>query len=191
MDLGAYINIEKFEEIAKKNHIEIPKLRGYRLMAEEKKVPEEEIKDMLTSCEISIVEDLCEAYPFWSINPEWHECSTWTDMLKDYYLIKNPNKEDIGYQKYIGVRWNRIHGWKRKILKFEIKKQKRKIREQYDLWNQYVGKKNILYIHSKLGGSNWNSFKDKNTLMNQPWFLNRVDDCYDSKYCDFYAKIEL
>ena len=27
--------------------------------------------------------------------------------------------------------------------------------------------------------------------MSHPWFLDRVDDYYDSTYCDFYAKINI
>lgn len=35
MDLGAYVNIEDLDAIAKANGIDIPRLRGYRLMKEE------------------------------------------------------------------------------------------------------------------------------------------------------------
>ena len=36
MDLAAYLQIELFDEIAKKNGIQVPRLRGYRLMKAEK-----------------------------------------------------------------------------------------------------------------------------------------------------------
>lgn len=32
MDLGAYAQIEELEELAKLNGIQVPRLRGYRLM---------------------------------------------------------------------------------------------------------------------------------------------------------------
>lgn len=189
MDLGAYQQIENLERIAKENGIEIPRLRGYRLMKDEQPMSNEEIDKMKRDCEISVVEDLCEANPFWSSRPKWYESSEYTDYLKDFFLIKNPNKKERGYEKYVGIRWDRIHGWKRRVLKFEIKKQKRRIQQQYDLWNKYAGKEGILYIHSRMGGSNWKYYEGKAELTNQPWFMDRVDDCYDSTYCDFYASI--
>lgn len=61
------------------------------------------------------------------------------------------------------------------------------------MWNKYAGREDVLYIHSRMGGGNWKYWNaDKRTeLMNQPWFLGRVDDCFDSTYCDFYAKIDV
>ena len=35
MDLGAYSQIDDLNEIAKENNIEVPRLRGYRLMKNE------------------------------------------------------------------------------------------------------------------------------------------------------------
>lgn len=42
-----------------------------------------------------------------------------------------------------------------------------------------------------MGGYNWESYQKKKELMSHPWFLDRVDDYYDSTYCDFYAKINI
>lgn len=148
MDLGAYMNIEELGEIAKDNGIEIPRIRGFRLMENEEPIPKEEIEEIQNDSVIDVVKGLCEAVPFWSANPEYHEYSSWTNILKDYYLIKN---KDGKYSKYIGIRWDRIHGWKRRILKFEIKKQKKKIQKQSDIWNKYAGVENVLYIHSRIG----------------------------------------
>lgn len=44
MDLGAYVNMMKSEDILKANGIEVPRLRGYRLMAKETPIPEKEIE---------------------------------------------------------------------------------------------------------------------------------------------------
>lgn len=187
MDLGAYMNIEELGKIAKNNGIEIPRIRGYRLMENEKPLSKEEIKEIQNESVIDVAKGLCEAIPFWRGNPEYYEYSSWTNILKDYYLIKD---KDSKYPKYIGIRWERIHGWKRRILKFEIKKQKKKIQKQYDIWNKYAGVENVLYIHSRMGGWNWKEYDEKNDILNQPWFLDRVDDYFDSTYCDFYAKIK-
>ena len=58
------------------------------------------------------------------------------------------------------------------------------------MWNKYAGKENVLYIHSRIGGGNWDYYGG-NELSKQPWFLEKVDDCYDDTYCDIYAKINL
>lgn len=183
MDLEAYINIEGLEQIAKENGIDIPRLRGYRLMKEEEPISQKKIDEMKSYTVAATVEDLCEADPFWNPNSSSHELSPRTNQLKDFYLIKDAD----GY--YADVRWDRIHGRKRKILKFKVKKQQKKIQQQYDMWNKYAGKENVLYIHSRMGGKNWEYYHDKANLLSQPWFLGRVDDAFDSTYCDFYAKI--
>lgn len=187
MDLKAYMQIDDLEKIAKDNNIEVPRLRGYRLMEDEEFVSKEEIKEMMEDCEIRTCEHLCCAEPFWNGNANCYEYSSWTDYLCEYYLVKKI--EEDGYKKYTDIRWDRIHGWKRKILKFEIKKQKRRIQKQFDMWNKYVGKKNVLYIHARIGGGNWDCYGG-NELMKEPWFLDRVDDCYDETYCDIYALIK-
>ena len=38
MDIGAYVQIDDLDKIAKENGIEVPRLRGYRLMKDEKPV---------------------------------------------------------------------------------------------------------------------------------------------------------
>ena len=181
MDLGAYLQITDLEEIAKRNGIEIPRIRGYRIMADEKLVSVEKINEIKKQCEIEVARHLCESYPFWSINPYGYETNYY---LNSYFLIENKDG------KYTGIRWDRIHGWKRRVLKFEIKKKKKQIQNQYDLWNKYAGKEGVLYIHSRMGGDRWKYFEGKTKVMNQPWFLDRVDDWWDLTYCDFYAKIK-
>lgn len=183
MDLGAYANIDNLKEIAEKNGIDIPRLRGYRLMKDEKIISKEEIEQIKRAAAIAIAEDFCETISSWHLNSE---CGEWDDGytdVKNYYLIENR------FHTYSGIRWDRIHGKKRKMLKFEIKKKNRKIQQQYDMWNKYAGKENVLYIHSRMGGDNWTRYNKKTELMQQSWFLDRVDDYFDSTYCDFYARI--
>ena len=189
MDLYAYGQVEDLEPIAKANGIDIPRLRGYRLMKDEESVSQEKINELKKECEIPEVEWLCCARPIWRANADFHIGDEESDILKDYYLIKEKDKD--GNDRYVGIRWDRIHGRKRKILKFEIKKQKRKIQEQFDTWNKYVGREDVLYIHSRMGGANWKYYENKESITSQPWFLDRVDDHWDSTYCDFYAKIKV
>lgn len=188
MDLFAYSQIDNLDKIAKDNGIEVPRLRGYRLMKDEEPVSKKDIEEMMKEGEIYVAKKLCTANPFWSCKSRCYSYDPYTDYLKKYYLIKNLNKD--GHEEYIGIRWNRIHGWKRKVLKFAIKKYKRKIKKQYDMWNKYVGREDVLYIHSRIGGGNWNAYGG-NELLKQPWFLDKVDDYFDSTYCDIYAKIKV
>jgi len=191
MDLGAYGQIEYLKSIAEANNIDIPRLRGYRLMKNESMVSKDQIDEMMKDCEIDIAEWLCETEPPFDNRCN---CRCWceeTDNVKRYYLILNPKRHEEGEREYIGIRWDRIHGKKRKILKFEIKKQKKRIQQQYDVFNKYVGREDVLYIHSRMGGDKWKCFKNKHELISQPWFLERVDDSFDNTYCDFYAKIDL
>ena len=186
MDLGAYENIEKLSAIAKENGIEIPRLCGYRLMKNEKPFPQDRIDKAKDDCATDVVERLCMAIPFWDPKADCHVWSNCTDYVKDYYITKKDGE-------YISIRWDRIHGWKRKVLKLAIKKQKQAIQKQWDMWNKYAGQENVLYIHSRMGSNNWFDLPDINErakIVQAPWFLGRVDDYYDNTYCDFYARIK-
>jgi len=172
MNLYAYSQIEDLDAIAKANGIEVPRLRGYLLMANEDKMDYEKmIEDMDVQC----TEDLCVAEPTW--NPKAHVSSydEWTDYLTKYYCHDNK------------VRWDRIHGWKRRVLKTYIHNEKQKCKKQAEIFNKYVGRKDILYIHARIGGGNWSYYHDK--VDKQPWFIEKIDDAFDSTYCDIYAKI--
>lgn len=189
MDLGAYMHITNLENLAQTNGIDIPRVRGYRLMVEEPKISEETIREIMKQVEVTVAKRLCEAVPFWSSHPDYRMSCDQTDVYLDFYLISEDTGN--GWKDYTDIRWDRIHGKKRKILKFEIKKMKRKIRQQYDTWNKYVGREDVLYIHSRMGGNNWKRYKYKRDITEQPWFLERVDDFWDSTYCDFYALIDV
>ena len=185
MDLGAYARINEFAELAKANGIEIPRLRGYRLMEHEYSVPLGEIRRLQRECAIDIVKGFCDSEPPWCLNPDWYGYSA---ERQNYYLTFERNEE--GVRSAVGVRWDRIHGKNRKILKYAIKRKQRKIQAQLSMWNKYAGQPDVLYIHSRMGGGNWEHFENKDSILNQPWFLDRVDDWWDGTYCDFYAKIQ-
>lgn len=184
MDLGAYSQIPELSEVAKSNGIDIPRLRGYRIMSTERPVTEKELKDLMSDQAITIVKSLCRSNPFWNPYSRVSTYSWMTDKISKYYIDSDPKDKTI-----LRIRWDRIHGWKRKILKFEIKRAKRQIHDQYNTFNKYAGKKDILYIHSRIGGDNWDYYGG-NELINQPWFIDRVDDYFDNTYCDIYARID-
>ena len=179
MDLYAYSQIQSIDEIAKKNNIYCPRLRGYRLMKDEEPVADEFWKSEKHMARI--VEDLCMSIPFWTDNAAWHEYSERTDMLKDYYVQ--------GDEKDKKIRWDRIHGWKRRALKTAIHNDSARYKRQYDTWNKYAGEEGILYIHARIGGNNWKSYYQE--VVNEPWFIEKVDDASDSTYCDIYASVEV
>jgi hypothetical protein len=121
------------------------------------------------------------------------EYSLRTDNLKKKYLIQKTvvDKYDDGnectYKQTIGIRWELIHGKNRKNIKFAIKKRQKAIKEQFTMFNKYVGRDDVLYIHARIGGPNWKYYAMD--VQNQPWFLEKVDDSFDYTYCDIYAKI--
>lgn len=193
MDLGAFQNIEVLDGLAKDNGIDIPRCRGYRLMKDEVVITQAEIDKLKRINAIYITELLIDSDQFWCGSDEYADIcirvGAYHRRSKGYFLV--PNKDEKGMGEYSSIRWDRIHGWKRRILKFKIKQDNRKIQKQFDTWNKYAGRKDVLYIHSRIGGYDQETYLEKGELINQPWFLDRVDDSIDSTYCDFYAKINI
>lgn len=187
MDLSAYMQIDDLSQIAKENNIKVPRLRGYRLMKNEKPVSAEEINQIIKECEIEVCEDLCRSVPFWCEKSCGQLLNSRTDFLCRYYLVEGVDEN--GRKKFTNIRWDRIHGKKRKVLKFAIKKKKKRIQRQFEIWNKYAGQDKILYIHSRTGGNNWDYYGGSE-LSKMPWFLEKVDDWFDRTYCDIYASIK-
>ncbi len=156
-------------------------------MKNEQPMPDEELKSLILECAVDVCADLCRSRPFWDMNSCSQEFSSRTDYLINYYLIEGINED--GRKVFVDIRWDRIHGKKRKVLKFAIKKQKKRIQQQFDIWNKYAGKDKVLYIHARIGGNNWECFGG-DELIKQPWFLEKVDDHFDGTYCDIYASIK-
>lgn len=97
--------------------------------------------DRFDGIDIECVKKLCESVPFWSNKPHYSvpfwswrphyfESNYIADSLKRYYLEYRDNKP-------IRVRWERIHGWKRKVLKLAIHNRKKCIKTQYDALKKY------------------------------------------------------
>lgn len=187
MDLFAYSQIDDLDDIAKANNIDIPRLRGYRSMKYEFPISEDGINSAITESELSVTKDMCICYPLFSNSPLGYELSDRTDQIKKYYL--DYAEDEDGYKDAVRIRWDRIHGWKRRNLKFELKRKRKAVIENCSMFNKYCGRDDVLCIHARIGGNNWNDYNGAE-LERQPWFLGRVDDFYDSTYCDIYAKID-
>lgn len=195
MDLGAYMQIADLEEVAKANGIEVPRLRGYRLMANEEQITEEQIQEIIASHQGWIYEKCVTSKPRFYPDSGATVYGPAADRLKKKYLIyetHNDVREDgteYSYQTVSGFRWELLHGKARKRLKLALKRSERNVRKQMDAFNKYAGKKNVLYIHARIGTGNWLNY-DVNELEKQPWFIEAVDDHFDCTYCDIYARIK-
>ena len=180
MDIGAFCKIEDLSSLMKANGISVPRLRGLRLMSNESLInPSKDLPDDVIC--IYCITDLCESIPFWTSNSSMSHISCKT-RDKFHHLVEHVGPDDTPH-----IRWDRIRGKKRRVLKTMFHNLKRKIEKQYEVFNKYVGREDVLYIHARIGGNNWPMYyKD---VQYQPWFLEKVDDWFDSTYCDIYAKI--
>jgi len=189
MDLYAYAQIGDLSGIMKENGISVPRLRGLRLMQQEEPMSKEEIDRVIEDRTIRVAEN-----EFRRVAPDTYEYSRRTDKILEKYLVH----EDVPYEwngkigtsrEPVGIRWWRIHGRRRKKLRFAIKQARRAEERQWEAWNRYAGHPGVLYIHARIGGLNWKDY-DGPELEKQPWFLEKVDDAFDDTYCDIYAKIK-
>ena len=183
MDLGAYAQIDNLEIIMKENGIECPRLRGLRLMRDEKPLTKEQIAESAKKIGLYGCETACESdfvYDPWTTTLD-----NATRRLKRKYLVYENPKDTFDP---IDIRWNAIHGKKRKLFKYYMKMANRRVEKSYNIFNKYCGRNDILYIHARIGGGNWPYYRDK--VENQPWFIEKIDDPFDETYCDIYARIK-
>ena len=188
MDLGAYAQIEDLGQIMKDNGIDIPRLRGLRLMKDEAPLTKEDLEEAIKDDVLWEVQSLIRGCPKWDWNSCVTEYSSKMDALCDYYLWYDV--DEYGCHKYVDIRWDRVHGKKRKACKYVIKKVKKRVKEQFDMWNKYVGQDDILYIHARLGSGNWGGYDCDKIVKGQPWYLDHCEDHFDSTYVDIYVKIK-
>lgn len=181
MDLGAYVQIENLEKVMADNGIDVPRLRGLRLMKNETLLTEKEIQDLINYRALMFCEDFCRS-DFVSLDPDCFELSGRTDRIIKKYLFCRDGET-------VGINWKSVHGRKRKMFRYAFKKADERVRAQFTVWNKYCGRDDVLYIHARIGGGNWNFFGGPE-LEKQPWFLEKVDDYFDCTYCDIYAKID-
>lgn len=173
MDLYAYTQIEDLSFILKNQKIDVPRLRGLRLMKREEKFSQEDINNTIKEDGLYIVEHIVK---FGSLCCSWYP--------------NDPHKKQLKYDKdgyCVGYNFDKIHGWKRKKIKYELKKVKREVLKQYNLFNKFVGQ-DVLYVHARIGGGNWSWCKGWE-LTKHPDYLGHCDDSFDCTYCDLYFKL--
>lgn len=180
MDLGAYAQIETLEHIMKENGIEVPRLRGLRLMKTQKPIPKEEMeKEILYNGLFCCEQACCSDFKY---DAGWSEWSWRTERIRLKYITYDKNKNATG------IKWRNIHGKKRKLFKYIMKKERKKVYKNSLLFNKYCGRDDVLYIHARIGGGNWPYYRGE--VEHQPWFIEKIDDAFDNTYCDIYAKIK-
>lgn len=177
MDIYAYLNIEDLSSVAEANGIDVPRLRGFRLMSQERPMTKEEIRETEVSAVRTVYENGCMSVPAFCPDSYWIEYTLKTEARKKRYLDENGD-----------LRWELLHGKRRKNMKFAVKKIKNVVRKECEAWNRYAGREDVLYIRARIGGSNWNYFRGYE-LESKPWFLEKADEWFDETYCVIYAKI--
>ena len=187
MDLGAYAQIDTLEKVMLDNNIKIPRLRGLRLMSEEEPILPEDYNEAYRDAEFDAVRTAVESK--WLYNPLWLETSYKTDYELEYYMDFAMRNGHINHFKPLKIHWERLHGRKRKLVKYLAKKRKQRIKTQWDMWNKYCGRDDVLYIHARLGSGNWGGYDCDKLIKDKPWYLDHCEDNFDQTYVDIYAKI--
>lgn len=184
MDLGAYIQISDLEFLAKANNIEVERLRGYRLMREEKPV---NIEQICNDQEVELCEELCCMY--WNPTSIISAYGPETKALCQKFINNFDDKYNSDKKAPLSINWDAMSDTEKEILRNYIEARCADYKKQWELWNSFCGRNDVLYIHAKQGTSNWSAttFHD---YEDKPWFLGACNDGYDSCYCDIYAKIE-
>lgn len=163
------MNIEDLDEVAKANGINVPRLRGYRLMSSEAPWSE---KDIETEVENEL------EHAFRSLADS---AIRMAEAALEYDIRKFEAEES-----WLSPSEHLCRGFEERF------------KAQAEMWNKYAGKSDVLYIHSRMGHpkeSHWDSEKREmvvdRDLRDELWFLDWVTDAYDETYIDIYARIDL
>ncbi len=178
MDLYAYSQIGDLEHLLEENKIDIPRLRGLRLMSDEKIITDEETNERISEEQKEYAIGWLKQHCDWC----W---SSWKEHKRHKSFIYGKNER--GERVVVDVDFSKVHGRDRKHIKHHWKMIAKRYISQYEVWNKYVGK-NVLYVHARLGSSNWSDYKIDEK---HPMFLERIDDAWDSSYCDIYYDLDM
>ena len=165
MDLEAYMQIGNLDELAKANGIDVPRLRGYRLMKDEEPISEESIKANVDS-NFNYAQEGIERVLY----------RMFEAIADGDFQLYRTEKDELRY--YEGI----------------VRNYEGYLRYQTEMFNSYVGREDVLMIHSRMGGSTYRYENEKGEeveydLRVQPWYLDYCNDAFDPTYVDIYAKI--
>lgn len=178
MDLYAYAQIGNLEAIAAANGIDVPRLRGYRLMSEQEPLTTHEMLEIERDLVTEVYRRGCCSIPRFDPDSCMSEYSSETRQIEKHYITTDGE-----------FRWELLHGKPRRRMKLAVRKMKKAVRAENEAWNRYAGREDVLYIHTRIGGRNWTEYNG-DELRKQPWFLEKVDDAFDETYCSIYARID-
>lgn len=178
MDIKAYMQIEDLESFAEDNGISVPRARGYRLMQDELPL---DINKFLNDAIYIAAEEA--VYGGFVLNPNYLSGGYDEDSLLEKILYRD---SDGKYK----IRWELIHGKKRKCLKYQLRKFRKIAKIHAETFNKYVGRSDILCVHARIGGANWEWCGCKD-LETKPWFVEKTDCLYEGTYCNVYAKVNV
>lgn len=154
---------------------EIPRARAIEIMSDKKPLLSDTVSELKKQAELDVYRSSCTSDPLFTPYSNVHEYSSKTDAVRKKFLDKNGE-----------LKWNLVHGKRRKRIKFSIKKANKKIDKFRELWNKYSGKKDVACVRARIGGDDWY----EQDIENEPWFLEKVDDWFDDTYCYIFCKID-
>ena len=106
MDLGAYVQIENLDELAQKNGIDIPRLRGYRLMEMCKPYTLEEMAEAASSV-VRAYANMDE--PEWIIDYAYertlHQCKMWNKFAGRKNVLMIHSRIGYDYKDFEEEAW--------------------------------------------------------------------------------------
>ena len=183
MDLYAYSHIDNLNDVLKSTGVDIPRLRGLRLMLEEIPLSEQDIDEAIRSEQLYAAEQLIRAHPKWKNNACLHSYCYETDKACKKFLHYDHDGN------VIGIRWDLIHGKHRQSMKLAMHNAEKRVRHTFDTFNQYAGRDDILCVHTRIGGSNWAYYNQNGIISQSTAFIEKIDDSFDNTYCDIYLRI--
>lgn len=95
---------------------------------------------------------------------------------KDNDVMSYINKHYSGIPRLRGVRFMKLEALEMNEYTY-----------QDELFNSYCGE-DVIYIHTRCGGYNYEDFEADKWENDNPLFLKGVDDCFDETYRDHYFK---
>lgn len=184
MDLFAYTQINSLHDILDSTGVDVPRLRGLRLMLEEEPISDDDIAEAIHDEQMYVAERVIRSIPKWSTNSDTTRYGWETDRACRKYLVYG----DDG--RATAIRWELIHGQHRRNMKHAMKIAKRRVLDSFGTFNRYAGRDDILCVHARIGGRNWGYFNEGGAVSGSDAFIEKVDDMFDDTYCDIYLRID-
>ena len=184
MDLFAYTQIDSLHDILDSTGVDVPRLRGLRLMLEEEPISDDDIAEEIHEEQMYVAERVICSIPKWSPNSDTTRYNREIDRECRKYLVHDADG------KVTDVRWELIHGQHRRNMKHAMKIAKRRVLDSFGTFNRYAGRDDILCVHTRIGGRNWAYYNEGGAVSGSDAFIEKVDDMFDDTYCDIYLRID-